>query len=133
MESFVVGDTLSSDGDWSRPARYFGVRWSRDFLTQPGYVTYPSPSLKGSAALPSVVDVYINNQKQFQQVLTPGPFDYRNVPLTTGAGEVNLVVKDLLGRETVITKNFYTQNSMLKEGLSDFSFESGLLEKIMEH
>jgi outer membrane usher protein len=126
MESFVVGDTLSSDGDWSRPARYLGVRWSRDFLTQPGYVTYPSPSLKGSAALPSVVDVYINNQKQFQQTLTPGPFDYRNVPLTTGAGEVNLVVKDLLGRETVITKSFYTQNSMLKEGLSDFSLESGL-------
>jgi outer membrane usher protein len=129
MESFVVGDTLSSDGDWSRPARYFGVRWSRDFLTQPGYVTYPSPSLKGSAALPSVVDVYINNQKQFQQVLTPGPFDYRNVPLTTGAGEVNLVVKDLLGRETVITKNFYTQNTMLREGLNDFSLESGLLRK----
>ena len=126
MESFVVGDTLTSDGDWSRPARYLGVRWSRDFLTQPGYVTYPSPSLKGSAALPSVVDVYINNQKQFQQTLTPGPFDYRNVPLTTGAGEVNLVVKDLLGRETVITKSFYTQNSMLKEGLSDFSLESGL-------
>jgi outer membrane usher protein len=126
MESFVIGDTLSSDGDWSRPARYLGVRWSRDFLTQPGYVTYPSPSLKGSAALPSVVDVYINNQKQFQQTLTPGPFDYRNVPLTTGAGEVNLVVKDLLGRETVITKSFYTQNSMLKEGLSDFSVESGL-------
>ena len=126
MESFVIGDTLSSDGDWSRPARYLGVRWSRDFLTQPGYVTYPSPSLKGSAALPSVVDVYINNQKQFQQTLTPGPFDYRNVPLTTGAGEVNLVVKDLLGRETVITKSFYTQNSMLKEGLSDFSLESGL-------
>ena len=126
MESFVIGDTLSSDGDWSRPARYFGVRWSRDFLTQPGYVTYPSPSLKGSAALPSVVDVYINNQKQFQQTLTPGPFDYRNVPLTTGAGEVNLVVKDLLGRETIITKSFYTQNSMLKEGLSDFSVESGL-------
>ena len=126
MESFVVGDTLSSDGDWSRPARYLGVRWSRDFLTQPGYVTYPSPSLKGSAALPSVVDVYINNQKQFQQTLTPGPFDYRNVPLTTGAGEVNLVVKDLLGRETIITKSFYTQNSMLKEGLSDFSVESGL-------
>jgi len=126
MESFVVGDTLTSDGDWSRPARYVGVRWSRDFLTQPGYVTYPSPSLKGSAALPSVVDVYINNQKQFQQTLTPGPFDYRNVPLTTGAGEVNLVVKDLLGRETVITKSFYTQNSMLKEGLSDFSVESGL-------
>ena len=126
MESIVVGDTLSSDGDWSRPARYLGVRWSRDFLTQPGYVTYPSPSLKGSAALPSVVDVYINNQKQFQQTLTPGPFDYRNVPLTTGAGEVNLVVKDLLGRESVITKSFYTQNTMLKEGLSDFSVESGL-------
>jgi outer membrane usher protein len=129
MQSVVIGDTLSSDGDWSRPVRYLGFRWSTDFLTQPGYITYPSPSFKGSAALPSVVDIYINNQKQFQQALTPGPFDYRNVPLTTGAGEVNLVVKDLLGRETIITKNFYTQNTMLRQGLNDFSLESGLLRK----
>ena len=128
-QSVVIGDTLSSDGDWSRPVRYLGFRWSTDFLTQPGYITYPSPSFKGSAALPSVVDIYINNQKQFQQALTPGPFDYRNVPLTTGAGEVNLVVKDLLGRETIITKNFYTQNTMLRQGLNDFSLESGLLRK----
>jgi outer membrane usher protein len=129
METFVVGDAISSDGEWSRPTRYLGVRWSRNFLTQPGYITYPSPSLKGSASLPSVVDVYINNQKQFQQNLTPGPFDYRNVPLTTGQGDINLVVKDLLGRETIVSQSFYTQNTLLKEGLSDFSMETGFFRK----
>ena len=38
MQSFVVGDTVNNDGNWSRSANYFGVKWSRNFSTQPGYI-----------------------------------------------------------------------------------------------
>jgi outer membrane usher protein len=65
MQSFVIGDTVNSDGNWSRSANYFGVRWSRNFTTQPGYIYTPNPIISGSAALPSVIDVYVNNQKTF--------------------------------------------------------------------
>ena len=53
MDTLVLGDTVSSGGAWSRPVRYGGVRYARDFTLAPGYITYPTPSISGSAALPS--------------------------------------------------------------------------------
>jgi len=130
MQSFVVGDTVNSDGNWSRSANYFGVRWSRNFTTQPGYIYTPNPIISGSAALPSVVDVYVNNQKTFSQKINPGPFDITHLPVPgNGAGQVNLVVKDILGNEQIITKNFYQSPILLAKGENDFSLESGFLRK----
>lgn len=130
MQSFVVGDTVNSDGNWSRSANYFGVRWSRNFTTQPGYIYTPNPIISGSAALPSVVDVYVNNQKTFSQKINPGPFDITHLPVPgNGVGQVNLVVKDILGNEQIITKNFYQSPILLAKGENDFSLESGFLRK----
>ncbi len=127
METLVAGDTVGVGGGWSRPVRYGGIRWGRDFGMRPGYVTLPQISLAGQAALPSTVEVLVNNARRLSQPVQPGPFDLTNVPITTGAGEIGLVVRDLLGRETVVTQSYYASPRLLAPGLSDFSFESGLL------
>ncbi|CAA9892815.1 Outer membrane usher protein [Candidatus Methylobacter favarea] len=129
METLVLGDAIGTGGAWSRPARFGGIRWARNFALRPGYFTFPLPSLSGSAALPSTVDVLINNQRQQSQTVAPGPFAITNVPVVTGAGEVNLVVRDLLGVETLVTQSYYTSPRLLAEGLSDFSFEAGWLRE----
>jgi outer membrane usher protein len=130
MQSFVVGDTVNNDGNWSRSANYFGIKWSRNFSTQPGYIYTPNPIISGSAALPSVVDVYVNNQKTFSQKINPGPFDITHLPVPgNGAGQVDLIVKDLLGNEQIITKNFYQSPILLAKSENDFSLESGFLRK----
>jgi len=71
MRTLVIGDTVSAAGGWSRPVRYAGVRFARDFNTAPGYITYPMPSISGSAALPSTVDVLINNQRSASSEVPP--------------------------------------------------------------
>jgi outer membrane usher protein len=129
METLVMGDTVGSGGAWSRPARYGGIRWARDFSLRPGYFTFPMPSLSGSAALPSTIDVLVNNQHQQSQTVNSGPFAITNVPVVTGAGEINLVVRDMLGVESLVSQSYYTSPRLLAEGLSDFSFESGLLRE----
>ena len=63
LETLTLGDTVSSDGDWSRAVRFAGFKWATNYKLQPGYVYTPNPIIKGSAAVPSVVDIYINNQK----------------------------------------------------------------------
>ena len=127
METLVVGDTVGVGGGWSRPVRYGGIRWGRDFAMRPGFVTLPQISLAGQAALPSTVEVLVNNARRLSQPVQPGPFDLTNVPITTGAGEIGLVVRDLLGRETLVSQSYYASPRLLAPGLSDFSFESGLL------
>ena len=129
METLVLGDTVGSGGAWSRPARFGGIRWARNFALRPGYFTFPMPSLSGSAALPSTIDVLVNNQRQQSQTVDPGPFAITNVPVATGAGEVNLVVRDMLGVETLVTQSYYTSPRLLAKGLTDFSFEAGMLRE----
>lgn len=129
MATLVVGDTISSSGSWSRPVRYGGVRFARDFSTAPGYITHPMPSISGSAALPSTVDVLINNQRSTRSEVPPGPFELSNVPIVSGAGEIQLVVRDLLGRETMLSQAYYIAPQLLASGLSDFSYEVGKMRR----
>lgn len=129
METLVLGDTVGSGGAWSRPVRYGGIRWARDFSLRPGFITVPMPSLSGSAALPSTVDVLINNQRQQSARVAPGPFELTNVPVVSGAGEINLIVRDLLGRETVLSQSYYLSPRLLAAGLADFSLEAGALRE----
>ena len=127
LETLVVGDTVGVGGGWSRPARYGGIRWGRDFGMRPGFVTLPQLTLNGEAALPSTVEVLVNNARRLSQPMPPGPFELSNVPIVTGAGEINLVVRDLLGRETVVRQSYYASPRLLAPGLTDFSFEAGWL------
>jgi outer membrane usher protein len=127
MQTLVVGDTVGVGGGWSRPVRYAGIRWGRDFGMRPGFVTLPQIALAGEAALPSTVEVLVNNARRLSQPVPPGPFDLSSVPVVTGAGEIGLVVRDLLGRETVAMQSYYASPRLLAPGLSDFSFEAGRL------
>ena len=47
-----------------------------------------------------------------------GAFVIDRLPTITGSGDVNVVVRDALGREQVITQSFYTSTSLLAQGLS---------------
>jgi outer membrane usher protein len=129
MKTLVLGDTVGSDGGWSRPVRFGGVRYGRDFALSPGFITYPLPSVSGSAALPSTVDVLVNKQRQSSADIKAGAFDLTNVPVVSGAGEINLVVRDLRGVETVLTQGYYMSPLLLAAGLSDFSAEAGAMRR----
>ena len=130
METLVLGDAIGGGGAWSRRVRFGGIRFARDFSLAPGYVTYPLPTIRGSAALPSTVDILVNNQlRSSNPGVGPGPFDEVNVPMASGSGEVNLVVRDLRGVETVITQKYYLSPRLLAPGQSDFSFDAGWLRR----
>ena len=129
-ESLVVGDAISGASAWSRQVRFGGIRIARNFALAPDLITYPLPALTGSAALPSTVDVLVSGQSVQRGIpVAPGPFALRNVPTITGDGRVNLIVRDLAGIETVITRDFYLSPSLLAVGLSDYSFEAGALRR----
>ena len=129
MTSLRIGDSISSAGPGAAPVRFAGVQYARNFAVQPGYITMPLPGVSGSAAVPSVVDVYVNSTLQGQQQVTPGPFELRNVPVPSGGGRVQLVVRDLLGREIVSEQSYYASAQLLRAGLHDFSWEAGFLRE----
>jgi len=129
MSRFQVGDNITSAGTWGRAVRFGGLQWRTNFDTQPGFVTFPQPAAAGIATLPSTVDVYVNNVRRSSQGVPVGPFQVNNVPVLTGAGDVQLVVTDMLGRQQVITQHYYASRSLLRDGLSDYSYEAGVVRE----
>jgi outer membrane usher protein len=129
IASWRFGDGVNRTGTWGRGVRFGGIQYATNFATQPGLVTLPRQLVAGEAIVPSTVDVFVNNALVSRQQVPPGPFSITNVPVVTGSGAVRLVVRDEFGREQVITRPFYTSPVLLREGLTDVSYELGFLRE----
>ena len=125
MASLRIGDSISGVSDWGRSIRFGGVQWATNFATQPDFVTLPTLTLRGVAVAPSTVDYYVDNVLRLRRDVPTGPFSIQDLPVVTGQGEVRMVVRDLLGREQVVTQPFYSSSGLLSEGLRAFSYELG--------
>jgi outer membrane usher protein len=125
MMSYRAGDMISGSLPWTRSIRMGGFQLQRNFALRPDLVTLPLPAVSGSAAVPSTVDVYINNLKTYSQDVAAGPYQITNLPMLTGAGTARIVVHDSAGREVQTTLPFYATPKLLREGLWDFSAEAG--------
>lgn len=127
--SLRFGDSISRGGVGGGPLRFGGIQLARNFAVAPGFVTIPLPSLSGSAAVPSIVDVYVNDALRDSRDVPAGPFELVDVPIVSGNGDVQLVVRDLLGRETLYSQSYYSAPSLLRKGLHDYSYETGFLRR----
>lgn len=130
VASLRLGDAMSRPANaLGRPVRFGGIQWGTNFQTQPGLITLPVATLSGQAAVPSTIDLYVDNVLQARESVRPGPFSISSVPLVSGEGEVVVRVTDLAGQQTLISQRFYASTAMLAPGLSDYSVELGALRK----
>lgn len=129
MSTVQVGDAIGRAGLWGRAVRFGGLQWSRNFSTQPGFVTLPQPALSGESALPSVLDVYVDGVRRESFNVPQGPFVVDNIPAVNGLGQVDVVVRDLLGREQVLSLPYLSSTRQLRAGLHDWSYEAGFLRE----
>ncbi len=125
VRTYTIGDSISGGLNWSRPVRFGGIQVQSNFSLRPDLLTIPLPSVSGSAAVPSTVDVYVGNVKAHSQAVEAGPFEINNIPAISGAGVARVVVKDATGRESETTSAFYNAPSLLRQGLHDYSAEIG--------
>jgi outer membrane usher protein len=125
--SLRLGDALTgTSGLWGGAVRFAGVQWATDFATRPGLVTFPLPMLAGEAALPSTLDLYVNGALRMRTAVPMGPFQIQDVPAITGDGRIQVVVRNLLGQEQLITQSYYASPALLRRGLQEFSYEIGV-------
>lgn len=127
--SLSLGDTTTSYLPWTRSIRVGGIRLGRDFSLQPYRITSPLPAFMGTAVLPSAIDLYIDGIKRYNGQLPAGPFQLENMPVVSGMGNAQVALTDALGRRTVVDIPFYSSNTLLAKGLSDWSVEAGYVRK----
>lgn len=124
--TYRVGDTMTGGLAWTRPIRMAGVQLQREFRLRPDLITMPLLQMGGDTVVPSTVDIFINNTKVFSQSVPAGPFEIANIPVVTGAGMAEVVVRDAGGRETRTSAPIYASPSLLRPGLYEFSSEVGV-------
>lgn len=129
MLSYRFGDVITDALPWTTATRIGGFQIARNFSTRPDLITYPLPQFAGDAAVPSTVDLYINNYKMDTQAINPGPFTIETQPYINGAGNATIVTTDALGRQVSTSAPFYVASSLLREGLTDYSLSLGVMRQ----
>lgn len=118
------GDTTAVNANGTS-LRFAGFQIGRHFGLEPSMITYPTALLSGEAATASTVELYVDGALRASERVDAGPFVFDNAPLITGAGEAELVVTDIAGRQQIISRPFFVTTSLLRPGLSDWTFSAG--------
>ncbi len=122
---YTLGDFISNSSDWGSSVRLAGFQWSSAYTQRGDIVTSALPQFSGSAALPSTLDLYVNQQKIYSGLVPSGPFDIKQLPFISG-NEVTLVTTDATGQQSITKKPYYFSSKILAKGINEFSVDIGV-------
>jgi outer membrane usher protein len=121
-----LGDAIApASGATGVPFRFGGLHFGTEFSLDPTFVRFPTPTLHGEAAAPSIVELYVDGALRARQSVEAGPFEIIDPPVVAGAGMANVVITDALGRQQQISAPFYASPNLLRPGLSEFALAAG--------
>jgi outer membrane usher protein len=129
LRRFTLGDANVSSDSLGASTLIGGATVSRNFNLDPYFVRYPPLNFKGMALTPSRVDIYVNGAIVTQQDIPPGPFELRNVPVSAGAGNARVVVRDIFGHEQTMATPYYYSTEVLAQGVSEFVYSAGFIRE----
>lgn len=124
-----IGDAVTRTGYLGRPTLFAGLQIGTNFGLSPHVVRQPLPVIMGQTLAPSTVQLYVNDVLRQTARVPAGPFTLDTLPSIVGNGDVSVVVRDILGRETVITQPFFISSDLLAPRLNDWTVEIGMLRQ----
>jgi outer membrane usher protein len=125
MITLTAGDFATSGLAWTRPVRLGGLEIRRDFSLRDDVVSSPLLSFSGTAALPSSIDVYVDNIRAYSGSVAAGRFNLSDVPMITAGGEAVFVLRDESGHEQTTKVPFFATPTLLAAGTVDFVIAAG--------
>ncbi|SMC08816.1 fimbria/pilus outer membrane usher protein [Nitratiruptor tergarcus] len=125
LHRVVIGDFSATSGELGSNLLLGGVKIERNFSLNPYLLRYPNLGIEGVLETPSTVEVYLNGALYQRLELPPGPFRIENLPAMPGSGKITLIIRDALGKETVIERPFYIPSRMLGQGVTEYSLAFG--------
>jgi outer membrane usher protein len=129
LRRYSLGDFINGGLSWTRPVHLEGIQINSDFSMRPDLVTFPVPTITGSTAVPSTVNVLTDGNLAASSQIAPGPFEVPQLPVVEGAGTISMTVTDAMGQQVTVTQPFYASSTMLAKGLQTFALQAGLVRR----
>ncbi len=104
-----------------------GFSFSKNFSIRPYDIVQSTGSASFTLNSESRVEFYVNNQLVDTKDLPPGPHRLSDFPVSSGANDIVLRIKDKFGQVQEITIPFFYASSVLAQGVHAFSYNVGYL------
>ncbi len=127
LQRTLAGDFFASSDDLGSTLNLGGLSFSKIYRIDPYFIKQPLFNTTGLVSAPSEADIYINGMLIKREKLSPGGFELKNISSYSGAGNVEVVIRDPFGREERLRYPFYFTDVLLKEGLHEYSYNIGFL------
>ncbi len=129
LRQFIVGDYITDSLAWTQPVYMEGFKFHSNFALRPDLITFPLPSISGSAAVPGTINVLANGNLMLSSEVGSGPFQTPQLPVIAGAGNITLTVTNAMGQQVTVNQPFYASPTLLKPGLQDYAGQFGLVRR----
>lgn len=129
LQRLVLGDFFASSGDLGSTLNLGGVSFSKRYSIDPYLVRQPMAGFAGAVALPSEAEIYLDGVRVRTEKLPPGEFNIQNLNYYGGARDIQIVIKDRFGREQRLDYRYYFADTLLKEGLHEYSYDLGFVRR----
>lgn len=129
MQRAVAGDFLSSSGELGGNVNLGGLSFSKVFLIDPYFYRYPLASVSGMLPLASELEVYLDGVRVRTEKLPPGEFELKHLTRYNGTSQIQVVIREPFGTERRIEFPFYFTDTLLREGLQEYSYNVGALRR----
>jgi len=121
-----AGDLRPRGLGFQSTPRIAGLSLERFFNLEPNRLFRPTADSSFELERPSTVDVRLNGITRREIVLQPGRYNIDDLPLVQGSNLVDLVIRDDLGQERIISDQSFFDFGLLEPGISDFSLSAGV-------
>lgn len=125
MQRLVAGDQFATSGDLGSTVPIGGIAFSKVYRINPYFINRPTLDITGAVPLPSEADIYLDGIRVRTERLSPGEFELKNILRHGGAGAVEIVIRDMFGREQRLKYPFYAAETLLRKGLHEYSYQLG--------
>ena len=125
----VAGDFFTVPQGLGSAVNMAGLSISKRYSLDPYFIRNPLQNIRGLAATPSQLELYVDGQRVRSEKIQPGSFELRDILAYGGSSSAQVVLRDAFGRVQQFDYSFYYSDQPLAQGLNDYSYSVGALRE----
>ncbi|WOX07114.1 fimbria/pilus outer membrane usher protein [Microbulbifer pacificus] len=130
---YSLGDIFYRTTEFQMSPPLLGLSVERAYAEiQPLRNITPTGTRSFTVSQRSTVEIYVNGLYQDTLHLDPGRYDLSDFAVNSGVNEVSLLITDPSGQQRSIEFSLFTDPTLLKGGVSEFSFNAGYQRGVSE-